>query len=73
MAKELHEINGNSEEAIPGDITSITSIDIEKEIIFKYENPKNTLCDMTNFPALPRVEIVELEEMMFALLSEASA
>jgi hypothetical protein len=73
MAKEYNESASNGDWITTGVKRSINIIGTEKEIIFKYENPKNTLFDMTDFPALPpSVEILELEELMFALLSKAS-
>jgi hypothetical protein len=55
----------------PGVRISIAIVDRKKVIIFIYENIKKSTFDKTDFPALLGVEIVELEEEMFALLSLA--
>jgi hypothetical protein len=50
------------------------SVDIKKEHILKYENIRKSSFDRTDFPAVPREEIVEFEEaVMFTLLSLALA
>jgi hypothetical protein len=52
MAKENNESTSNGDWIITGVKRSINIIGNAKEIIFKYENPKNALFDMTDFPEL---------------------
>jgi hypothetical protein len=50
MAKENNESTRNGGWFNNWVQKNINIIDNEKEIIFKYENPKNAVFDMTDFP-----------------------